>query len=52
MSVIDSRVVNIDELNLEHFAKGDKFECNAVRIGPLLGPRCNAFRTPRPGCVF
>ena len=37
MSVIDSRVINIDQLQLEHFAKGDKFECDAVRIGPLLG---------------
>ena len=32
MSVIDSRVVNIDELKLEHFAKGDKFESRSVRI--------------------
>jgi uncharacterized cupin superfamily protein len=39
MSVIDSRVVNIDELKLEHLAKGDKFECNAARIGPLLGAK-------------
>ena len=39
MSVISSRVINIDELKLEHFAKGDKFECNAVRIGPLLGAK-------------
>jgi uncharacterized cupin superfamily protein len=39
MSVIDSRVVNIDALELEHLAKGDKFECNAVRIGPLLGAK-------------
>lgn len=39
MSVIDSRVINIDELKLEHFAKGDAFECNAVRIGPLVGAR-------------
>ena len=39
MGTIDSRVVNIDELKLEHFAKGDKFECNAVRIGPLLGAK-------------
>ena len=37
MSVIDSRVVNLDALKLEHFAKGDKFECKGVRIGPLLG---------------
>src|SRR2546425_6247985 len=39
MSVIDSRVVNIDELKLEHFTKGEKYECDAVRIGPLLGAK-------------
>lgn len=39
MSAIDSKVVNIDELTLEHFAKGDTFECNAARIGPLLGAK-------------
>ena len=39
MSVIDSRVLNLDELKLEHFAKGDKFECSAVRIGPLVGAK-------------
>ena len=39
MSVIDSRVVNIDELKLEHFAKGDKFESRSVRIGPPLGAK-------------
>jgi hypothetical protein len=32
VTVIDSRVVNIDELKLEHFAKGDKFECQATLI--------------------
>jgi len=37
MSVIDSRVINLDELELKHFAKGDKFECSSARIGPLLG---------------
>ena len=26
MSVIDSKVINLDKLELEHFAKGDKFE--------------------------
>jgi len=36
---IDSRVVNIDELKLEHFERGDKFACDAVRIGPLLGAK-------------
>jgi uncharacterized cupin superfamily protein len=39
MSVIDSRVVNIDQLQLEHFANGDRFECAAARIGPLLGAK-------------
>ena len=39
MAVIDSRVINLDQLKLEHLAKGDKFECNAVRIGPLLGAK-------------
>jgi uncharacterized cupin superfamily protein len=39
MSVIDSRVVNIDDLKLEHFSRGDKFECHAARIGPLLGAK-------------
>ena len=39
MSVIDSRVINVDQLKLEHFAKGDTFECSAVRIGPLLGAK-------------
>ena len=38
--VIDTRVVNIDELKLEHFsAVGGKFESDAVRIGPLLGAK-------------
>ena len=36
---IDTRVVNIDELALEHFEKGDKFACDAARIGPLLGAK-------------
>lgn len=39
MSMIDSKVVNLDELKLEHFARGDKFEGRAVRIGPLLGAK-------------
>ncbi len=39
MSVIDSRVVNLDQLKLEHFTKGDKFESDAVRIGPLVGAK-------------
>jgi len=39
MSVIDSKVVNIDELKLEQFSKGDAFESASVRIGPLLGAK-------------
>jgi len=40
VSVIDSRVVNIDELALEHFsAVGGKFESDAVRVGPLVGAK-------------
>jgi uncharacterized cupin superfamily protein len=39
MGVIDDKVLNIDELKLEHFAKGEKYECNAARIGQLLGAK-------------
>ena len=39
MSVIADRVVNIDELALEHGAKGDRFEWNSARIGPKLGAK-------------
>jgi uncharacterized cupin superfamily protein len=39
MRLIDQRVINIDQLELEHFEKGDKFACDAVRIGPLLGAK-------------
>jgi len=37
---IDARVVNVDELVLEHFSDvGGKFESDAARIGPLLGAK-------------
>ena len=39
MSVIDSRVINIDQLKLEPFSKGEQYQCDAVRIGPLLGAK-------------
>ena len=40
MRTIDSRVVNIDELELEHFsAVGGKFEGDCARIGPRLGAK-------------
>jgi uncharacterized cupin superfamily protein len=32
-------VINLDELQLEHGANGDKFEWNSVRIGPLVGAK-------------
>ena len=32
-------VINLDELKLEHGAKGDKFEWRGARIGPLVGAR-------------
>lgn len=37
--VIDRRVVNLDELVLERFEKGEKFASAFARIGPLLGAR-------------
>ena len=37
--VIDQRVVNLDELQLEHGSKGDKFEWNSARIGAKLGAK-------------
>ena len=37
--VIDQRVVNIDQLELERFEKGDKFASESVRIGPVVGAK-------------
>lgn len=39
MGLIDSRVVNLDDLKLEHFAKGEAFETRGARIAPLLGAK-------------
>ena len=36
---VKDRVVNIDELELEHFTQGDKFETRALRIGPRIGAK-------------
>jgi uncharacterized cupin superfamily protein len=33
------RVINLDELELEHFEKGERFASDSVRIGELLGAR-------------
>jgi uncharacterized cupin superfamily protein len=39
MSAIAKKVINIDELKLEHFEQGEKFASDSVRIGPLLGAK-------------
>ena len=39
MSVIASRVINIDALQLEHFEQGTKFLSDCVRVGPLIGAK-------------
>ena len=40
MSVIDTRVINIDQLKLEHYdAVGGKFESDSARVGPLIGAK-------------
>jgi uncharacterized cupin superfamily protein len=39
MSVIESRVVNIDDLSLEHSTQGSSYESRSARIGPLLGAK-------------
>ena len=37
--VIDTKVVNIDQLELEPFEKGSTYESKSARIGPLLGAK-------------
>jgi uncharacterized cupin superfamily protein len=37
--VIDQRVANLDELQLEHGEKGDKFAWNSARVGPRVGAK-------------
>jgi uncharacterized cupin superfamily protein len=37
MGVIDSRVRNLADLTLAHRTRGERFESQSVRIGPLLG---------------
>ena len=37
--VIDSRVVNLDELKLEPFSHGERYASTCLRIGPLLGAK-------------
>ena len=39
MSAIAGKVVNLGDLELEHFEKGGKYACESVRIGPLVGAK-------------
>lgn len=39
MRTIDNRVVNLDELPLEHSTQGSRFESRSVRIGPRIGAK-------------
>ena len=54
---VNDRVINIDQLKLEHFKQGDKFETNAVRVGPLVGAKDLGFSfdvvpAGKTGCPF
>ena len=39
MGTIDKRVINLDEVKLEHFEKGDRFAADYARVGKLLGAK-------------
>ncbi len=39
MSIVDTKVINIDGLKLEHFTKGTTFESRCARIGAVLGAK-------------
>ena len=39
MSIIDTRVVNLENLELEHSSQDSCFETRSARIGPQLGAR-------------
>jgi uncharacterized cupin superfamily protein len=39
MRVIDTRVVNLEDLELEHFVQGSRFESRCTRLGPALGAK-------------
>lgn len=57
MRIIDSRVVNIDDLELEHFENGDTFGCDGARIGPKVGAKdlgyaYDVVQPGKRGCPF
>jgi uncharacterized cupin superfamily protein len=39
MSIVDTKVINIDGLKLEHFIRGTNFESRSARIGAVLGAK-------------
>jgi uncharacterized cupin superfamily protein len=39
VGIIQSRVINLNDLELDHQTNGERFETRAVRIGPLLGAK-------------
>ena len=39
MGAIDSRVINLEDLGLEHSSHGSTFESRSARIGPALGAK-------------
>ena len=39
MSVIEQRVINLDDLELEHFEQGTQFASDGVSIGPRIGAK-------------
>jgi uncharacterized cupin superfamily protein len=39
LSIISTRVVNLDELELEKFEIGERFASDSARIGPLVGAK-------------
>ena len=37
--VIDARVVNVNDLELQRFEKGEPFGCSFARLGPIVGAK-------------
>ncbi|MBI3714849.1 MAG: cupin domain-containing protein [Betaproteobacteria bacterium] len=57
MSLINQRVINIDELTLDKFEQGEKYKSDCVRVGPLVGAKDLGFsydEVPpgKTGCPF
>ncbi len=37
--IIDQRVVNVNDVELEHFENGSKFASDGMRLGPIVGAK-------------